>query len=397
MIRLMRARPTARLSQPQFWEAAIVHVSGAEGPPRAEIRWGVEGGKVRMVTRTCQAGKQGRSSLQQLESEIASLAKRKRDKDGYLVAAALPPHSTALDNSLPPLPMLATSYSPSAKLPRGDVYVQPKLDGIRCIADVQTGSLWSRSRNAIQGLDHIAKALVEPCATRSRLLDAQVRYVDGEIYAPGADFQTISSLARRVVNMHDDVSRLKLFVFDAVTPQRAFAERWALLRHWSDTSGGVIDRGLQLVPTRKVSRRDGDDGLGVDPQAELQAHARAGYEGVMFRVSGADDLGESQYRCGTRSRHLMKHKGFLQEEFGVLGINKHRELDTTGAVLLRLEDGRTFSAAPAMSAQAKKDLWEQRHVYLDGKWIASVRFHEVSRLGVPRFPRVVGFRYQDDR
>jgi len=41
-------------------------------------------------------------------------------------------------------------------------------------------------------------------------------------------------------------------------------------------------------------------------------------------------------------------------------------------------------------------MWTNRAEYESGRWVATVRFHELTRDGVPRFPRIVGFRHRDD-
>ena len=58
-------------------------------------------------------------------------------------------------------------------------HFQPKLDGWRVIADVQTGRMYSRSGAELpstRGLEHIRDALLSNGSASSRF-----RYVDGEL------------------------------------------------------------------------------------------------------------------------------------------------------------------------------------------------------------------------
>jgi len=383
ILRLLKPRTAL---QPLVWEAALEKDSAT-----AVIRWGTVGGKLQEIRHSASEGKQGRSAHEQVINEVKAIAKRKRDRDGYVDAnaASSEPATDAVRvqeapaaDARPPQPMLAQVYNAGLSFKGLTLHAQPKMDGLRCLADVRTGKLWSRSRHEIVGLEHIEKAVVAACAP---LPSNGTRFVDGEIFAPGMDFQTISSLARRVKNPHAQASELKLVLFDAVVPQGSFAARWDWLQALA------INAEVGLVDTQPMA-----DGAPEVVDALLQAQLKLGFEGLMVRASSED--AESLYRPGARSRHLLKVKAFAQEEYAVVRANRHRETDTLGSVTLALhgEGGATFNAAPATTAESKLEMWTNRAEYESGRWVATVRFHELTRDGVPRFPRIVGFRHRDD-
>jgi len=378
ILRLLK--PRAAL-QPLVWEAALEKDSAT-----AVIRWGTVGGKLQEVRHSASEGKQGRSAHEQVINEVKAIAKRKRDRDGYLDApdasAPVEAEEAPAADARPPQPMLAQVYNAGMSFEGLALHAQPKMDGLRCLADVRTGKLWSRSRHEIVGLEHIEKAVVAACAPLAT--SNGTRFVDGEIFAPGMDFQTISSLARRVKNPHAQASQLKLVLFDAVVASGSFATRWAWLQALA------VNAEVGLVDTQPVA-----NGAPEVVDALLQAQLKLGFEGLMVRASSDD--AESLYRPGARSRHLLKVKAFAQEEYAVVRANRHRETDTLGSVTLALPGGgATFNATPATTAESKLEMWANRAEYESGKWIATVRFHELTRDGIPRFPRIVGFRHRDD-
>ena len=402
LLRLLkrRAAPLA----PLVWEASV-----ASDAAQSVIRWGTAGGQMQTTTRTVVEGKQGRSAREQLISEVRSIAKRKQDRDGYVVdveemsdqrsegthdshfllkerdETAEKPADLVDSCESPPLPMLASTYSPRMVLPSGAIiHAQPKMDGLRCLADISTGKIFSRSRHEFASLPHISSAILAACApARQRFMQSQVRFLDGELFSPSLDFQSITSLVRRGETPHADAAQLRLFVFDAVALGLNFAQRWDLAKSIQSNAA------VELVSSEQVELAH------FDAASLLQSQLIKGFEGVMFRLSTDDP--ESFYRPGMRSKHLIKHKTFEQDEFAVAGMNKHRETDTLGSITLRLKDGRVFNAAPAVNKASKQEMWTNRNEYMgDSQWLATVRYHHLTRDGIPRFPRVVGFRHQKD-
>lgn len=375
----------------------------------ARVTWGQFEGKTQTITRTVRRGKQGRTIEEQLQFEMASLARKKVMRAGYDVvhtdyvvkhvrnaggknACEKTENKEEEEEGVldkPFLPMLATTVDPTESFDK-DVFVQPKLDGLRCLADLQTGRLWSRSRKLYTSLDHISKQVRNAGESEVGLeLRAQgCRFLDGELFSEQHDFQMITSIARRMKsNAHIDVAKLKLYVFDAMWGMDlSFARRWDALNKLIVPSQDKPEKqALILCPTIRKAGAD------VKLQQELDEHIARGFEGVMFRIAD-----EGVYRFGARSAELMKCKAFLQEEFSVQKLVKHRELDTLGAVELTGPNGIVFNASPAVSAESKHDIWLNRDAYETGQWRATVKFHQYSRDGIPRFPVLVGFRHLED-
>ncbi|KAH9260773.1 hypothetical protein BASA81_001240 [Batrachochytrium salamandrivorans] len=345
------------------------------------VEWGLETGKMQHVNRTIMAGKQGRSVEEQMKMEMDALIKEKKSKHGYLEDVVDEGGNETTAPVLPPLPMLAQPWPKNfaARLKGHDhVFIQPKLDGLRCLADLHTGVLYSRARNPFTSLGHITKDLA------NLKVDHGVRYLDGEVYAHGMEFQSITSQARSAQPRKEN-SKLKLHVFDCIHGELDFSARYQLLRSVFATAG---DSAPAITLCEAVKKPIAD----VDFDGEIRHYMEQGYEGAMVR------LPTGPYQSGVRSKNLYKLKSFSQEEYKVLRFQKHSELDTLGSVLLQVapDSDLTFGATPATSAEAKLDLWVNRALYANGDFVATVKFQNLSKDQIPRFPVLVGLRHKDD-
>lgn len=361
--------------------------------------WGREGGKLQRSERQYKSGKQGRSPEAQAAFEARSAA-RKKLRLGYspLGDGAGPIAKTTFSPSRadahPPLPMLATDWNKVKKpqrLLQGFV-LQPKLDGIRCVADAQTGRLFSRTGKELTGLPHITGAL----RLAAQVATPPARWLDGEIYRHGATFQGIVGAARRSVNVDPAVAEtLELHLFDIVSDDTATV-RLHRLHTWMDAARALVSPG-KLDAIKVVHSEDGPACETIEQVNEAIDAAVAkfeddGFEGAIVRVIGAP------YTTRKRSLDLLKAKRFEQEEFDVIGLEERpKQPGTVATVRCRTVAGKEFGATPECTLEEKRDMWDRREEYQDGRWVATVRFQELSDGGIPRFPVCAGLRHIDDR
>jgi ATP-dependent DNA ligase len=354
--------------------------------------YGQEEGKMQQTQRVYDSGKQKRNAAQQAVFDTLSIA-RKKMRTGYVGdvpglaerstapaplvvvqqsdtgAADLGEEAGAEDEAgrRPRLPMLAQDIGKHVAKLTPSLFVQPKLDGIRCLANTRTGELWSRSRKQMREIPHISEAV--------RALGGD-EWLDGELYNHGDGFQTISSLVKQP---RDATARIRLHVYDVVK-RCSFEERVRLLH---SLVGEESSAGVCLVDTRRVGKEE------LDTVHEQMIGG--GYEGTMVRLDVP-----TEYESGKRSTTLLKRKDSLQEEFRCTGMvaQKHTGGEKLGSVTLRDAEDREFNARPAMSEEARAEIWATRDTY-NGQW-ATVRFFAYTDNGIPRFPRIVGFRAEDD-
>ena len=316
--------------------------------------------------------------------EAESSHKKKLDKDYY---ASL----DEANNTLTILPMLAESYDKyGSRIDwSGSVYVQPKLDGMRCLAvctyDSESQSmraqLVSRQGKDIMvttrgAMQHVLDAVVEAANNQMHHLDQHMVCFafDGELYADELGFQDSMSAIKK---LKKNTSLIKFHVYDMVEPHDntlGFADRAAVLeRRVSGGSSGVI----QLVETNRIECEE----------CLIEAHAKylaAGYEGTVVRH------GDAPYKIKGRSRNLLKYKDFIDIAVPIVDIEPTDGRPSHGTPVCKLKDGRTFSCGTKMSHEAREELLTNRDDYIGQT--AEVRFFEYTDAGLPRFPVCVGVR-----
>lgn len=342
--------------QRQLWRADVENAT-------VRVEWGQEGGAMQVKEASYEEGKQSRNAAQQAVFETLSLVKRKK-RGGYAEDLQDVEMKEADEGDIPtpetvPLPMLAQEFSKHQRKATSTLWMQRKLDGIRCLAHVPSGTLWSRQRKQLVDLPHIEEAV--------RNCGAQVEWLDGEIYKHGMHFSEISSLAR-----HTDRSAvLEYHVYDCISPLE-FAERFQLLSQISTPSIVVVET-MRCEPgeIEAVHRQFRDED----------------YEGSIIRLGGPYEH--------KRSMKLLKKKDFLQEEFVCVGFeSQRRHPDKLGSIIME-KDGVRFGGNPKMNDKQKKEIWANQQRYIGQ--ICTVEFDSYTTANnVPRFPRVVGFRHPDD-
>ncbi len=269
------------------------------------------------------------------EKELKSL-RQKKIKQGF--------HDGVAD----PCAMLAHEWNPEKDVLCFPVYVQPKLDGIRCLVYQKNGKWVFQSRNhtVFQPFPHLEKNL-------------PTGYIlDGELYRHGLGFQAITSIVRK--KNHPDLSQLQYHVYDVLT-EGSFEERLKILK------------GFPMVETKQAHSVE-------DIEAYHEDCVDRGYEGIMIRSS------QGVYRQ-TRSKDLLKYKKFKTEEYKVVG---HTVGKGDIAIFECAVGDKTFGVMMKATLEEKKDLLEHIHDYY-GKWL-TVKYQELSKDGIPRFPVGLGWR-----
>jgi len=291
----------------------------------------------------------------------ASLTKKL--DSGYFADINLVGTSTKFD------PMLAADYAKLKKPLVFPVRTQPKLDGIRCIANA--GGLWSRNGKPHLAIPHIWEALEHLFIASPDLV------LDGELYnhALKDDFNSIVSMVRKSKPTTEDIAVSKelvqYHVYDIGAPGVELAER----QHRYARILQVTPECIQLVPNEFItSQQELDD--------DYDSLMSRGYEGQMIRLVG------SNYE-NKRSKNLLKRKEFDTAEFRVLEIMEG-EGNWAGCakkIRVMMPDGVTESDAGCRGTM------EQMRVLLNGDkpdW-ATVRYFGFTQDGKLRFGVMIDY------
>jgi DNA ligase-1 len=296
----------------------------------------------------------------------------KQKKKGYvdsLEAAQKGELDAVIEGGL--LPMLAHKFADQAHKIKYPAYVQPKLDGIRCIAILKGGkcTLWSRTRKLITGVPHISAAIEKALGEHDIILD-------GELYNHEfkKDFEKIVSFVRQETPQEGS-EIVQYHVYDLPSDQ-PFSKRAEKLRYMKSSwfKGEVIK-----VETVQIE----DEAEAVN---WFNIWREQGYEGAMIR--NANGL-----YVNKRSYDLQKIKEFDDAEFDIIGIDEGRGKlqGHVGAFLCRTGDGKSFLAKMSGDTANLKTYFTD-HKLWEGKRL-TVKYQGLTGAnGVPRFPVGVAIR-----
>ncbi len=268
-------------------------------------------------------------------------------------------------------PTLAHDYK---KYPLSRGYSQPKLDGIRCVANRH--GLWTRTGKPILSCPHIHDALTEYFDT---FPDMQF---DGELYNHDFkdDFNKITSLVRKVnvtrESLAETMSLVQYHIYDIADENKDFNTRTGFI------DGFFLEAPLVQVPTTLCFNQEELD-------ACYRGYIEEGYEGQMVRD------GDSLY-VPRRSKSLLKRKEFITEEFEVIGMETgiNHWADAIKKLVCVTADGEEFGAG---MRGTMKELNQLMRSNATPHW-ATIRYFELTPRGIPRFPTVVdyGWEKRDD-
>jgi len=266
------------------------------------------------------------------------------------------------------LPMLALKFQERKHDIVYPAYVQPKLDGVRCLAlkqDDKTIKYYSRMGKEFTTLGHLTAELLDAMETGQVL--------DGEIYSHDYTFQEAISFIKKA---RPESSSLSYYVFDLVDTKATFEARHKALRNVFELISSKSK--IRLLKTERA-------GLEDEVYQFHRDYVKAGYEGVIIRnING-------MYLLKNRSKDLQKYKEFKDEEFEIVGGQPSTGTEVDCIIFtVKNNKGQTFAVRPRGSFEQRK-LWMGNIKHLIGKSL-TVRYQEFTDDGLPRFPVGIGIR-----
>ena len=305
----------------------------------------------------------GTTSRTQAEAEATANWDKKLEKEYFL-------RIEDVDSYERFKPMLAGDYT---KRHQSEGHSQPKLDGIRCLAD--KNGLWTRQGKPINSCPHIWEA-VKPCFVNNEDI-----VLDGELYNHDLkeDFNKITSLVRKSKSTPEDILEAKdmvqYHVYDMYIgnmPNFLFTQRTGVLKSIINKDSTCV----HLVPTTYCPDQESLDSMYAE-------YTTDGYEGQMVR-------NDTPYE-NKRSNGLLKRKEFITEEFAVSAMLEGQG-NWAGHVKkfsLVLPSGENCGAGVRGKQDVLKALWEDGNT---PSW-ATLRYFGLTPDGVPRFPVVIDYGY----
>lgn len=331
-------------------------------------------GKMQLSRKTAVAKNTGKANAttpaQQAESQAQSMHDA-RLKRKY----SLTPETAQIPRMLPMLAHVFEARKGKFSYP---IFVQPKLDGFRCLAfrNGDSITMLSRSSDAFN-LPHIEKQLLKIMPDNTIL--------DGELYCHKVPFQRVASWIKK---QHPDTIRIGYHIYDVPLwddgdEDADFSTR---LRNLDRVESAIKQNdciNLDVVETAKACN-----------EAEVYAYQiqkiEDGYEGAIGRTM------TGKYQFDYRSHDLLKIKTFQDEECTVVGAHpgqgKFEDMCIFECVTA---DGKEFDCVPVGTTAERQAYLRDKAKYI-GKQL-TVKYFGKSEDGKPRFPVGKGFREDFDK
>lgn len=329
-----------------------------------------------VITEGKNVGKANETSVfEQARAEAASQYEKKL-KRGYVLSPDAAAEGKVDTNAITGgvSPMLAHSFDKQGHKISFPAYVQPKLDGHRCIAIVQDGkaTLWSRTRKRITGVPHIERQLEHYFPNETIILD-------GELYNHDYKdrFEELTSFIRQVTPKPGHTV-VQYWIYDVIG-DLPFSNRqnalMGLRELFSDNKMGS----LVVLDTPEV--QDEQEMMDL-----FQVYTDFGFEGLMLRNKNG------LYK-NSRSYDLQKVKEFEDAEFEIADVEEGRGKMAKKAIFVcKTETGELFNAKMIGPLAELEEYYVNKDKYI-GKWL-TVKYQGITNGNVPRFP--VAMRLRED-
>jgi len=355
-----------------------------------------------------QGKKNETSPYTQAIADIRSKWISKIRKEGYFESTKSPSKTdkVVINENVRPLlvskkvaPMLAEKYYDHPTYLEEPFCVQPKLDGVRCLARIRSNGkaeLYSRKYTLFSNFPDIEKNLKLLKAT---ILTSDNIYVDGELFTTEIPFENISGACRTktIRDKHKtDIASIRLHVFDYFDldrPDLSFHDRYSKLQDAFSKIRRSSDLKIELVDTKfNVYHKD------MSSINEVYAKT---YEGSILRNP------HSKY-AHHRTKDLLKLKTFFDEEFKIVGFCEGSGKDVgtviwicetnTPSTIITNKAGKQvetfekvrFNVRPRGTAEYRQELFKNGSKYI-GEYL-TVRYQELGPNSVPRFGTGIDIR-----
>ena len=267
-------------------------------------------------------------------------------------------------------PMLAYPVSDKPIDYDKPVFMQPKLDGVRCLIQYDAGKVtaYSRTGKEWKNIEHIKLNLLSFFDKHPNAI------LDGELYNHDFkdDFESIISMVRKTKPTDEDRSiscnNVQFHCYDIIDETKTFEDRYKFVMDNLRDSYCVRTVETIQIPNQLEAKEMHDVNL------------NSGFEGSILR---ANDL----YKCG-RSWSLRKFKDFSDAEATIVGYvdGKGKRTGTLGKFLMKDDDGIEFGCPPGKGYNYKdmKDMLDNIHDYIGQR--ATFTFFERTKANSYRHP-----------
>ncbi len=298
--------------------------------------------------------------------------------------------------------MLAQKYIIGKTRIRYPVYCQIKLDGIRMLVSREKDKLYCMSRNGKER--NFFTDIKSELEVFSKYIDENW-IIDGELYSDELEFNTLSGLCRKELEVDEREKYVKYYIFDINTnDEKPYEERYEILKelfsaYLKDLKDSSVDTstwdnlyGSKCIRLLKCFQANSEEEI-IDYYNQFK---NMGHEGVIIRkLANSNEkkyLNESMYKASHRVNNILKYKGEMDtEEVTITGATTGVGREN-GLVIWKVKDDRDndFTVRPTGTMEERKKLYSEFNNYIGKRY--TIKFQGISKYGVPRFPVGVDFR-----
>ena len=274
-------------------------------------------------------------------------------------------------------PMLAYPVSDKPIDYTKPTFIQPKLDGVRCLIQYERHTqpredvvvAYSRTGKVWKNIDHILESL------RPFFQKYPDVILDGELYnhAFKDDFESIISMVRKTKPTDEDRSKsrknVQFHCYDIVDETMPFEQRDKFILSAVYNNYDYV----RVLPCQQVTSED-------SARKIHKLNLDAGFEGSIVRTNDT-------YAC-KRSHNLRKFKDFSDAEATIVGYldGKGKRTGTLGKFIMQDDEGNQFGCPPGKGYTYKDlaDMLSNIHKYMGQR--ATFTFFERTKAGSYRHP-----------
>lgn len=284
-------------------------------------------------------------------------------------------------------PMLVGEYKENKTKLKYPIYVQPKLDGVRCVAFNDGGkvTMYSRTLKIWDRHNHIRESIF-PILKKYKSI-----YLDGELYIHGKHFQDIVSIVK---NPKKEDNKVQYHIFDLFTStsknkDAPFKKRYEILKKlYNDIKNKNI---IKLVPLYKIENKKN---LFIKLDEVLDQK----YEGLIIRDMDQKYLTSNiSSHSNIRSKKTIKLKKKITDEYEIVDFMEGKNGKSKGNIIWICQHNNIKFKVTYKGLSFDK----QKEIYLDalsnfsskyeGKML-TIEFDTLSKDGIPLKAKAIAIR-----
>ena len=287
-------------------------------------------------------------------------------------------------------PMLIGKYEKNKTKLNYPIFVQPKLDGVRCIAFLKIEKdilpnynnviLYSRTLKLFIGHNHIRKSLFKILYNYYKK-EKKIIYLDGELYVHGKELQDIVSMVRNQKKQNDEIQYHLFDYFDPIVKE-PFKKRFNFLTQIYENIKNKNT--IQLIFMLKINNNK-------ILFNKLDDILTKGYEGLIIRNFDefylTSNIGSNS---NIRSKKTLKLKKKITNEYKIINFLEGTRGNSKGAIIwvCQTNDSNyTFKVTPKnMNFEERKNLFLDVSKNFSSRYkgrMLTVEFDAVSKKKIP--------------